>query len=239
MKMYLNKFELHEDYVDFMSDEDEYITPNVSVCVDKNEVHYNPFDPHEYVDLGLPSGALWATENIKDSDGNELYFAWGETEGYTDDQVTGSTTPHKNFNWSDYKYGTSINNLTKYNSTDGKTVLDSEDDAATVNWGKNWKMPTKALFEELIENTTSEWTTDGKTGITFTSNNGNTLFFPAVGSAGDGGVYDVGDWGFCLASSLFDGSVYNAWLLDFGSDECDIYRILPLLWSVCASCSSL
>lgn len=98
---------------------------------------------HDYVDLGLPSGTLWATENIKDADGKDLYFAWGETRGYTKEQV-------KKYGW----YGAYTYNMNKYNENDGLTVLELEDDAATVNWGEEWKIPTKEQFEELIANTT-------------------------------------------------------------------------------------
>ena len=98
---------------------------------------------HDYVDLGLPSGTLWATENIKDADGKDLYFAWGETRGYTKEQV-------EKYGW----YGAYTYNMNKYNENDGLTVLEPEDDAATINWGEGWKIPTKEQVEELIANTT-------------------------------------------------------------------------------------
>ena len=129
----------------------------------------------------MPSGTLWATENIKDENGNELYFAWGETQGYT----LGQVGTDKNFSWEDYKFGPDTA-ITKYNETDGLTVLEPEDDAATVNWGEGWRMPTKEEFEELLANTEYEWTeVDGVQGAKFTSKvDGYTdkfLFFPAVG----------------------------------------------------------
>ena len=98
-------------------------------------------DTHEYVDLGLTSGTLWATENIKDANGNELYFAWGGTQGYTAEQVgNGEGKRAFSFSWEDYEFG---NPPSKYNDTDGKAILDTSDDAATVNWGSDWRMPTK------------------------------------------------------------------------------------------------
>ena len=181
MPKYMRAFDTHEAY-ELWTASEQYVTPSIAGCVNENEVHYNPV-VLKYVDLGLPSGTLWATENLKDANGNELYFAWGETVGYTADQVgTG-----KNFSWSDYKYGTSSSNLTKYNSTDGKTVLEPTDDAATVLWGDNWCMPTKEQFQELIDNTTAIWTqVDGINGMLLTSNyNGNTLFFSCNGHAAD------------------------------------------------------
>jgi len=177
---------------------------------------------HEYVDLGLPSGTLWATENIKDANGNELYFAWGETQGYTAEQVG----TDKNFSWEDYEFGTDTA-LTKYNETDGLTVLEPEDDAATANWGDGWRMPTKEEFEELTANTEYEWTEiDGVQGGKFTSTvSGYTdkfLFFPAVGDAGDGRVDGVGDYGSCWSVSLNDESVSDAWRLGFTDGVCGV-----------------
>ena len=168
---------------------------------------------HEYVDLGLPSGTLWATENIKDADGNELYFAWGETIGYTAEQVEEGK---KVFSWDDYKFGFP-DALTKYNKLDGLMILEPEDDAATQNWGDEWKMPTKTQFEELLAGTTQEWTdVNGINGMLCTSKtNGNTVFFPAAGFAKDGGVVDVGGFGDCWSASLYGMDVSRARYFDF------------------------
>jgi hypothetical protein len=176
---------------------------------------------------------LWATENIKDASGNELYFAWGETQGYTSGQVG----TDKYFAWdgdnADYKYGTYDDSdnqnwgMEKYNKTDGKTVLDTTDDAATTNWGSDWRMPTKEQFEELTANTEYEWTEiDGVQGGKFTSTvSGYTdkfLFFPAVGDAGHGEVGDVGDYGDYWSVSLYDKNVYSAWGLFFEGGDCGV-----------------
>lgn len=98
--------------------------PNVSYCEQEDEVHYHPASPlpldeHEYVDLGLPSGTLWAKCNVGANSETDygLRFAWGETEGYTDTSLMNCP------DWSDYKYGTSSTNLTKYNTTDRKEYL--------------------------------------------------------------------------------------------------------------------
>ena len=158
-------------------------------------------DSHEYVDLGLPSGTLWATTNIQDADGNELYFAWGETQGYTAEQV-GTV---KNFSWDDYKFGME-DNLTKYNNTDKKTELDAEDDAATANWGSNWRMPTIEQFDELTANTTTAFTqVDRVNGFLCTSTaNTNTLFFPFVGEASDGLVRITNSQGKYWCSNMYN-----------------------------------
>ena len=199
-------------------------------------------DPHEYVDLGLPSGLLWATNNIQDEDGNELYFAWGETSGYTSGQVI---THEKNFSWggkeyeNDYKFGPYDENeytnygMTRYNHNDNLSALtitneppvNEIDDAAVVNWGNGWRMPTKEDFMELSANTTTAWTVsdNGISGATFTSTiNGNTLFIPAVGYAGNGGVGNVGGYGYCWSSSLDDRNVDTAWRLYFDSGSRNI-----------------
>ncbi len=139
-------------------------------------------DSHVYVDLGLPSGTLWATCNVGANAPEECgyYFAWGETE-FKD-----------SYSWSNYKYCYQIGEaLTKYCFdshvglnlfTDNLTTLKPEDDAATTNWGNGWRTPTKEEFEELLQNTTKTWTLrNGMVGYLLTANNGNTLFFPAAG----------------------------------------------------------
>ena len=107
---------------------------------------------YEAVDLGLPSGLLWANKNIgaKTEDDTGLYFQWGDTVGYTLSQVG----VDKQFadDWSDYKFGV-YPDFTKYNSTDGLTTLEAADDAARVNMGSDWKIPTENDFIELINNT--------------------------------------------------------------------------------------
>lgn len=98
---------------------------------------------HEYVDMG--EAGLWATCNIGANLPQEagLHFAWGETEGYSD-------ATEKEFTWEDYKFGASTE-LTKYNETDGLTVLEPEDDAAHVNMGGDWRIPTTADFKKLFD----------------------------------------------------------------------------------------
>lgn len=197
-------------------------------------------DEHDYVDLGLPSGLLWAANNIQDKDGNELYFAWGETSGYTAEQVgadkyfiwddytdESGVTHHNDYKFGPYNGEDATNyGMTKYNS-EGPTELESEDDAASQIWKNGWRMPTKEEFEELTANTEYEWTTfNGVQGAKFTSTvSGYTdkfLFFPAVGGAEDGGVSGVGGYGFCWSVSLDDESVSGAWELNFGDGYCGV-----------------
>ena len=144
----------------------------------------NPVDQdgHEWVDLGLPSGTLWATCNVGADSPDDFgdHFAWGETE------------PKSNYNWSTYNWSNGTeNSLTKYCSNgtygtvDYKTELDPEDDAAYVNWGPSWRMPTKEQIVELNTYCTWVWKLKEGTvytyGLLLTGPNGKTLFLPAAG----------------------------------------------------------
>jgi hypothetical protein len=138
------------------------------------------------VDLGLPSGTMWANMNVgaENPEDYGLYFAWGETTGYG----TGTSDGHS-FDWANYKWcNGSRDTQTKYctdesyGTVDNKTVLDLEDDAAYVNWGEQWRMPTIDEINELLNNTTAEWTYVNEVcGRKFTGSNGNYIFLPAAG----------------------------------------------------------
>lgn len=169
----------------------------------------------EMVDLGLPSGIKWANMNVGATtpEGYGDYFAWGETE------------PKEVYNESTYfdtnNYGETF---TKYNIDGGKTILDPEDDAAHVNWGGNWRMPTRAEQDELrnTDNCTWEWKTNyngtGVNGYLVTSKkNGNSIFLPASGYRGSSVNY-VGSLGYYWSSSLDEGDSNYARYLYFNSD---------------------
>ena len=174
---------------------------------------------HEWVDLGLPSGLLWATCNVGASTPEDYgnYYAWGENS-------TKST-----YNWDTYKYANGAGDkLTKYCSrsdcgnngfTDKLTTLQAGDDPTTTNWGSDWRMPSKEQWEELFANTTNQWTTqNGKAGRLFTSKtNGQTLFLPAAGCRYDGSLDDAGSRGYYWSSSLYTDFPYNAWYFRFYS----------------------
>lgn len=171
----------------------------------------------EAVDLDLPSGTLWANMNVGASKPEDYgdYFAWGET------------TQQDRFIWASYKWSQNGEGFqTKYCTdsnmgvngfTDGKTVLDAEDDAATANWGSGWCMPTKAQFVELVSNTTSEWTTqNGVNGRKFTSNtNGKSIFLPAAGYYSNHGLDDDDSYGLYWSSTLSEYSSNSACHLYF------------------------
>ena len=193
-------------------------------------MYYNdssPFNGYDYVDLGLPSGTLWATCNVgatKPSDYGK-YFQWGDVQGYTQDQIgcreqvgKGKGKGKKAFTWTDYKFNIdgSFSNFSKY-TTKGAT-LELEDDAAHVNMGGSWHIPTPDQIKELINNTTSEWTIqDGVNGMTFTSTNGKSIFIPAAGHAENGSLIGSGDYGHVWSSMLNSSFVSSGQHLNFSS----------------------
>ena len=174
----------------------------------------NPNEPeggnskgHNYVDLGL--SVKWATCNVGATTPEDYgnYYAWGET------------ATKETYNWNTY-FDTNDggNTFTKYNNNGEKAVLDPGDDAAHVNWGGSWRMPTKAEWEELGENCTWTWTTqNGINGCKVTSNKaGYTdkfIFLPAAGLR-----YDGAPSGYYWSSSLNEYCSYDAWFLYFNSD---------------------
>ena len=117
---------------------------------------------YKMIDLGLTSGTLWADRNIGATDiydGGKL-FQWGDPTPYDIPEHTNDTinAGQKMFKWGDYKWNPSGDGstFTKYNTIDGKITLDPEDDAAHVNMGGTWKMPTKEQVTELFKETTQE-----------------------------------------------------------------------------------
>ena len=186
--------------------------PNVSFVDEDSSVRYllelDPYNGYEYVDLGLPSGLKWATCNVGASSPEQsgLYFAWGETEGYTADDVTSGI---RAFNEDEYNAGTAA--LISTNLT-------LKQDAAHVNMGGKWRMPTYNEYQELIDNCnivrTDDYNGTGVAGKVFTSKvNGKSVFFPTVGECFDSSVNNVGSDGFYWSASW--SSSYDPWYLDF------------------------
>ena len=198
-----------------------------------------------YVDLGLPSGTLWATCNVGAEAPEDYgdYFAWGDTQ------------PKDFYGWDTYQYGgfyegewgEFYGKLTKYcNSsyfgyngfTDNLTTLLPEDDAATTNWGSDWRMPTKEEWQELYNNTTVTWTTqNGVNGRLFTASNGNSFFLPAAGYRYSSYLGSAGSYGYYWSSSLYTVGPLSAWYFGFGSGDFGMYyggRIYGDLSEQCA-----
>ena len=174
---------------------------------------------HEYVDLGLPSGTLWATCNVGATEPEEYgdYFAWGEIK------------PKDYYDWSTYKWcnGTALS-LTKYctqsnhGTVDNKIILEQSDDAAVQNWGGDWRMPTIAECDELRTESTWTWTSlNGVYGSKVTSKiNGKSIFMPAAGGVfliETGSISSIGEHGYYWSSSLYTYQPYAAKGLSFDS----------------------
>ena len=177
---------------------------------------------HEWVDLGLPNGTLWATSNVGASKPEDYgdYFAWGEINT-------------KNaYNWDSYKYANGdYDKLTKYCNdrlygnngfTDKLTELQAGDDPATVNWGNGWQTPNLNQWDELLSNTTNQRTTrNGVKGWIFTSKkNGLAIFLPAAGYRQDVGLSRAGSDGEYWSRSLDTGIPNWAWYLIVFSGGC-------------------
>ena len=170
-----------------------------------------------WVDLGLPSGTLWAPYNVGANSPGEFgdYFAWGETHP-------------KNY-YDRLNFGYCYNGLlTRYCSnaaygyngySDNLTVLMYGDDAATANWGGSARTPTITEWMELFQYTNKTCTTsNGIFGYRYTGSNGASIFLPACGWKVDGETNDVGDDGSYWSSSLNTVTPINAWSVDLYYD---------------------
>ena len=176
----------------------------------------------DYVDLGLTSGTLWATMNVGATSETDYgsYFQWGDTVDKRDADCS----------WTSYKYcNGSDTTMTKYctnssyGTVDNKLTLDLEDDAARANMKGDWRMPSLALIEELVSETTSEWITNynssGINGRKFTGSNGNYIFIPASGYRSGSLFYSQGSDCYVWSSSLDTAEPCFAWYLRFSEDR--------------------
>ncbi len=196
-------------------------------------------DNHEYVDLGLPSGTLWATCNVGADSPEEYgdYFAWGETKPkevydwpyykwahWVKDTLNSHGYIIKEETWYKYYYMTWTN--TGYiMEGDGKMELDPEDDAAYVNWGPKWRMPTLEQCQELVENCDWQWTqVNDVYGQLVTGPNGNTIFLPAAGGYATE-LFNDGEYAYYWSRTLCSimklkiesANQNHAYIISFGS----------------------
>ncbi len=196
---------------------------NFDIDVDRDIVTSTTHEGHAYVDLGLPSGTLWATNNVGAANPEEYgdYFAWGEIA--TKEMYDFST--YKHVIDGDISKHTKYCSDPAYGTVDNKTQLDLEDDVAHVLWGGAWRMPTKKEFEELGKQCTWTWKesvgTIGMSGFEVVSKtNGNSIFLPACGWITDSSLKismpnELG----CYWSSSRDANYPTvAWYLMFASD---------------------
>ncbi len=182
---------------------------------------------HDRVDLGLPSGTLWATCNIGAfaSWASGFYFSWGETES------------KGVYEWSTYQYcNGSDTSLTKYCNdayygyngfTDSLFVLQPDDDAATVIWGTDWRTPTSEDWQELLDNTSHRYTTssNGTKGILFRGSNGKSIFLPITDHHPSSTYPGYNNNGYYWSSSLSLDSPDEAVCFEFTSQNCYIDAI--------------
>ena len=179
-----------------------------------------PQPESDWVDLGLPSGLLWAKCNLGDSSPEEYgdYYAWGEvtTKEVYDAQTYSYYTMEDD--------GVTIATLSKYNVNgrygivDSLTVLQPEDDAATVALGSGARIPTHEEWEELCQNCTRESVSqNGGKGNRFTGTNGNSIFLPAAGQYYGSELHGAGDEcnGKYWSSSLWTDNSACAWKFEF------------------------
>ena len=182
--IYLKEFATSLDYENAKNNLPK---PNVSLITENGGVKYLKGEPtpptpveHEYVDLGLPSGTLWATMNMGANSITDdgLMFQWGDTQGSRPNQREWEDW---NYKW----YNIETNDYTKYNNTDKKVTLDDEDDAAIASWGDGWHIPSKDQLDELVDNNYTEvsyetnYLNSGVNGLLVTSlENENTIFLP-------------------------------------------------------------
>lgn len=165
----------------------------------------------QLVDLGLPSGNIWVDRNIG-ADSPEhagLYFAWGETKGFTVEDV---------------KFGVHSFNQASYKAKEIDDDLTPEQDAAHAYLGKNFYIPTKKDFKELLANCDATWTDNYKgtnvSGHIFTSKtNGNSIFFPASGNCSYSSVDNVGSYGYYWSASCEDAGCAYRFLFDNGGQS--------------------
>lgn len=170
---------------------------------------------HRFVDLGLPSGVLWAETNLEADvpadDGT--YYAWGETEPKTEYSLS-------SYKWYDGE------NMTKY-TVAGET-LDADDDAATVGWGSPCRIPTIQEIFELCKTDYCSWVWTSKTASDGSSisgyevtgkKTGNSIFLPASGRYSDKNFSDHGSFGFYWSSTLPDKNCADAHFLAFYENE--------------------
>ena len=171
-------------------------------------------DGVEAVDLGL--SVKWANMNVgaKKASGFGTYFAWGETKS------------KDYYSWNTYAWSKGDSQfLTKYSNTDRRSQLAPVDDAAHVNLGGGWRMPTVDEFEELINNCTWEWTMqDGINGYKVSSKKtGNSIFLPITGFRYYADTQFRSIMGVYWTSSLYTGNPNKAWCLEFNFSDIKVH----------------
>ena len=173
-----------------------------------------PDDNHPHaIDLGLPSGTKWCCCNVGAStpEGYGGYYAWGETS---------EKSVYESDNYAYYNSSTG-----RYTNI-GSDISGTGYDAATVNMGAPWRMPSVEQMKELFNNCSRQWTQqNGVNGILVTGPNGGQVFLPAAGGRWLDGFSLAGSYGIYWSSSLDpDSADYGAYYLYFNSGNWDWYH---------------
>lgn len=199
-----------------------YDSESATVIFTKVELESSTDTSKPFVDLGLTSGTLWATCNIGADNPQDagLFFAWGDTVGHGSDPSDGYL-----FSWDNYKWCVVVDyfsHFTKYCTesssgndgfADGKYELDPEDDAAYINWGSEWRTPSKEQFDELKNECTWTLKTIGDVkGYEVVGQNGNSIFLPETGWRIDDMLLDGGAyWARSANPEDTGGAYYLGW----------------------------
>ena len=206
-----------------------YDSESTTVIFTKVELESSMDTSKPFVDLGLTSGTLWATCNIGADNPQDagLFFAWGDTVGHGSDPSDGYL-----FSWDNYKWCVVVDyfsHFTKYCTesssgndgfADGKYELDPEDDAAYINWGSEWRTPSKEQFDELKNECTWTLKTIGDVkGYEVVGQNGNSIFLPETGWRIDDMLLDGGAYWARSANPEDTGGAYYLGWDDWGEYE--------------------
>lgn len=235
------------------------VKQRVNYVMTKSGFEY-PFDPdangviangHEYVDLGLKDSQgrtiYWATCNVgaESPEDYGLYFAWGDTEGHSSNKTNGEQQDGYSYDWANAPFN---NGSSYYDASYFATVKDEvcpdgvlapEYDAAHVQWGGDWRMPTSDELDALINDCTWTWNATNK-GYTVKGKNGKSIFLPASGDRYGSYLGGAGSFGNYWSSSLdSSGSDYAYHLVFLSSDHGRVddlryygFTVRPVLCSV-------
>lgn len=172
---------------------------------------------HKYVDLGLPSGLKWADCNVGAYEPSDFgnYYAWGEV-------FTKPTYTQEN----SQTYDKSANRLRNAGIIDNRGILTPDHDAAHVNWGDTWRMPTARECQELVDNCKWTWTTqDGTKGYLITGPSYNSIFLPLAGHRSGDSLSSTGEYGRCWTSTCNEEKLQNAHCLGFFHNNNSGYKV--------------
>lgn len=206
---YAKKFSSFEDYMTWRTSSN-YQIPSVTYCPEESAIVYHKFpasNGYDYVDLALPSGTLWATMNLgaQSSSDPGNYYSWAEIR-------TKLNYSEEYYNY----YSGAGEEYSKYNSSDGKTELEMTNDAPWNVWLGEWHTPSRDQWSELLDYTDR---TAGNGGVTFTGENGNSIFLPASGMM-VGNTLEDSSLLYYLSSGLHQVILRSGGAF---SDYCEVY----------------